>query len=256
MSDPRPGATASATDATDATTAAPAPRRIALDGVDLQRGSRPVFAGLTLALHESRIGLIGDNGAGKSSLFRLIAGLDAPQRGTVRVHGLDTRTDRHRLPRHIGLMFQNPEDQIIFPTVVEEVAFSLSAQGLARPAARARALAFLQARGLGDWAGRAIAELSQGQRQQVCLAALQIAGPDTLLLDEPYASLDLPSQERLSAQLRASDRQIILSTHVLDHLRDFERVVWLDQGRVRADGPAGAVCEAYVQDVRQRSRHA
>ena len=231
-------------------------RRISLDAVSLERGSRPVFEALTLALHESRIGLIGDNGAGKSSLFRLIAGLDQPQRGTVTVHGFDTRADRRQLPRHIGLMFQNPEDQIIFPTVAEELAFSLTALGLKRPAARQQALAFLAARGLGDWAGRAISELSQGQRQQVCLAALQIGRPSTLLLDEPYSSLDLPSQERLSAQLRASDQQVILSTHVLDHLRDFERVVWLDQGRVRADGPAREVCGAYVQDVRQRARHA
>lgn len=233
-----------------------APARIALDAVTLQRGSRQVFDSLTLALHESRIGLIGDNGAGKSSLFRLIAGLDQPQQGSVTVHGFDTRADRQQLPRHVGLMFQNPEDQIIFPTVAEEVAFSLTAQGLKRPAAREQALAFLQARGLGDWAGRAISELSQGQRQQVCLAALQIGRPSTLLLDEPYASLDLPSQERLSAQLRASDQQVILSTHVLDHVRDFERAVWLEQGRVRADGPAREVCEAYTRDVRQRARHA
>lgn len=230
--------------------------RISLNAVNLQRGSRQVFESLTLELHESRIGLIGDNGAGKSSLFRLIAGLDQPQQGNVRVHGFDTQADRHQLPRHIGLMFQNPEDQIIFPTVVEEVAFSLTARGLKRPAAREQALAFLQARGLGDWAGRAISELSQGQRQQVCLAALQIGKPSTLLLDEPYSSLDLPSQQRLSAQLRASDQQIILSTHVLDHLRDFERAVWLEQGRVRADGPAREVCEAYTDDVCRRSRHA
>ena len=231
-------------------------RRISLSAVSLQRGSRRVFESLTLELHESRIGLIGDNGAGKSSLFRLIAGLDQPQQGSVSVHGFDTRAERQQLPRHIGLMFQNPEDQIIFPTVAEEVAFSLTAQGLKRPAAREQALAFLQARGLGDWAGRAISELSQGQRQQVCLAALQISQPATLLLDEPYASLDLPSQHRLSAQLQASDQQIILSTHVLDHVRDFERAVWLEQGRVRADGPAREVCAAYTEDVGQRSRYA
>ncbi len=102
--------------------------------------------------------------------------------------------------------------------------------------ARQRVLDFLARRGLSAWAGRAVGELSQGQRQQVCLLALQISEPATLLLDEPFSSLDLPSQSRLAAQLEASPQQIIVSTHLLEHVRGFERVLWLDEGRVRADG--------------------
>ncbi len=217
------------------------------------RGTRRVFERLTLHLTERRIGLIGDNGAGKSSLFRLLCGLDRPDAGWVRVHGLDTASERRQLPRHIGLMFQNPDDQIIFPTVAEELAFSLMAQGAARAAARAQAKDFLAQRGLSDWAGRAVGELSQGQRQQVCLLALQICSPRTLLLDEPFASLDLPSQARLSAQLAATEQQVVVSTHQLDTVRDFERVLWLADGQVRADGSGPAVCAAYVDDVRARA---
>jgi biotin transport system ATP-binding protein len=115
-------------------------------------------------------------------------------------------------------------------------------------------LDFLAHRGLSAWAGRAVGELSQGQRQQVCLLALQISEPATLLLDEPFASLDLPSQARLAAQLEASPQQIIVSTHLLEHVHDFERVLWLDEGRVRADGPGPEVCEAYADYVRARAR--
>jgi len=227
--------------------------RISLHAVRLLRGNRRVFESLTLSLREPRIGLIGDNGAGKTSLLRLIAGLEQPQGGSVVVHGCDTRAERHHLPRHVGLMFQNPEDQIIFPTVAEELTFSLTAHGEKKPAARERARAYLGERGLQAWADRAISELSQGQRQQVCLEALLISRPATLLLDEPYSSLDLPSQARLSARLHGGGQQIILSTHVLDHVEDFERVIWLDQGVVRADGPGRAVCAAYRQDVRSRA---
>jgi len=232
----------------------PAPHRIRLEAVTLVRGDQRVFDGLTLALDEPRISLVGDNGAGKSSLFRLLGGLDAPQQGRVVVHGCDTRADRRQLAREVGLLFQNPDDQIIFPTVAEELAFSLSARGETRQAARAQAHAFLERRGLAAWAGRAVGELSQGQRQQVCLLALQIGRPATLLLDEPYASLDLPSQARLAAQIDATDQQVIVSTHLLDHVQGFERVLWLDQGRVRADGPGPEVCRAYADDVRRRAQ--
>lgn len=214
---------------------------VRIEDVTLVRGHLRVFEGLTLHLSESRIGLIGDNGAGKSSLFRLISGLDKPQQGRVIASG-------------VGLMFQNPDDQIIFPTVAEELAFSLTARGETRQAARQRTLDFLAGRGLSAWAGRSVGELSQGQRQQVCLMALQISEPQTLLLDEPYASLDLPSQARLAAQIDASRQQIILSTHLLEHVHDFERVLWLKEGRVHADGPGCEVCEAYAGDVRERAR--
>ncbi|WP_093166104.1 energy-coupling factor ABC transporter ATP-binding protein [Variovorax sp. YR216] len=220
---------------------------VRIEDVTLVRGHQRIFEGLTLDLRESRIGLIGDNGAGKSSLFRLISGLDKPQQGHVILSGSAS-------PGQVGLLFQNPDDQIIFPTVAEELVFSLTARGETRQAARQRALDFLAGRGLSAWAGRSVGELSQGQRQQVCLMALQISEPQTLLLDEPYASLDLPSQSRLAAQIDASRQQIILSTHLLEHVHDFERVLWLEEGRVRVDGPGRAVCEAYAADVRERAR--
>jgi biotin transport system ATP-binding protein len=87
----------------------------------------------------------------------------------------------------------------------------------------------------------------------VCLLALQIGQPATLLLDEPFASLDLLSQARLAAQLEATGQQVIVSTHLLEHVYDFERVLWLEQGKVRADGPGHEVCEAYAENVRQRA---
>lgn len=219
--------------------------------VHLRRGITQVFAGLNLALAQPRIGLIGHNGAGKTSLLRLLCALEVPDAG----HVLSQGQDLHALPRgqlraqRAGMMFQNPDDQIIFPTVEEELALGLQPQGLSRREALARARTFLAERGLADWAVRAVASLSQGQRQQVCWLALLLAGPRTLLLDEPYASLDLPGQARLSDDIEACDRQVLVSTHVLDHVRDYPRVIWLDGGRVRADGPGREVCAAYEASV-------
>jgi biotin transport system ATP-binding protein len=225
---------------------------LSIDKVTLVRGGNTIFQDLTLELTQARIGLIGDNGAGKSSLFRMVCGLDQPRSGSVRVQGLAAHQVSRERPGLVGMMFQNPDDQIIFPTVEEELALSLSPSGMPRRAAIAQARTFLATRGLAPWAARSISSLSQGQRQQVCWLALLIASPALLLLDEPYASLDLPGQARLTQDIAGVSQQVIVSTHALDHVRGFERVLWLDHGAVRADGPGAEVCAAYQADVAAR----
>ena len=137
-----------------------------LQDIHLRRGQTPVFAGLHLQLHEARIGLIGFNGAGKTSLLRMLAGLDVPQQGRIvrqgeTLHGAERG---HAPSRRVGLMFQNPDDQIIFPTVQEELQLSWrSAHPGSSRAQAAQAVAdFLQQRGLAHWAERAVGSLSQG----------------------------------------------------------------------------------------------
>lgn len=227
-----------------------------LQDIHLRRGQTPVFAGLHLQLHEARIGLIGFNGAGKTSLLRMLAGLDVPQQGRIVRQGetLHSAERGHAPSRRVGLMFQNPDDQIIFPTVQEELQLSWrSAHPGSSRAQAAQAVAdFLQQRGLAHWAERAVGSLSQGQRQWVCWLAMRVAQPEVLLLDEPYASLDLPGQARLARDIAQAPQQIIVSTHLLEHVRHFERVLWLDAGQLRADGPGATVCAAYEADVRQR----
>ena len=221
---------------------------ITLDQVTLVRGSTIALRDVALTLDTPRIGLIGDNGAGKSSLFRLISGLDQPQSGQVRIPCSEPGTTAPA----IGMMFQNSDEQIIFPTVEEELALSLCHLRLSRAEAQNHVRNWLSARGLEDWAPRAIGSLSQGQRQHVCWLALLIGSHRTLLLDEPFSSLDLPGQALLRKEIATAPQQIIVSTHVLDHVRHFERVIWLDHGCVRADGLGETVCAQYEADVASR----
>lgn len=225
---------------------------VQLVDIRLQRGQTQVFDGLNLLMTQKRIGVIGNNGAGKSSLFRLLCGLELPQAGQVLVDGMPLLQARQHKPGLIGLMFQNPDDQIIFPTVEEELALGLRPQGLSKQQARARARELLAERGLAHWAERAVSSLSQGQRQQVCWLSLLIAAPQLLLLDEPFASLDLPGQALLAQDIATAPQQVLVSTHVLDHVRDFERVIWLEQGRLRGDGPGRDICSAYETSVREQ----
>jgi len=224
---------------------------VVLDDVSLSRGRQRVFASLNLTLRESRIGLVGDNGAGKSSLLRLLCGLEQPSSGALHWPA-GSPAARGQFAGVVGMMFQNPDEQLVFPTVEEELALSLAPQRLPRRESLQRARDALAARGLGDWAGRALSSLSQGQRQHVCWLSLLIAAPAMLLLDEPFASLDLPGQSRLLREIRGSQQQTIVASHILAPLYHFDRVIWLERGQVRADGPAADVCAAYEADVALR----
>ena len=190
----------------------PAPCLILQDASLLLAG-RSVLSGLSLRLTEPRIGIIGRNGSGKTSLVRLLAGLLAPTTGTVRLHGLDPARERKAMLGRIGLVFQNPDRMILFPTVVEELAFGLIQQGQPKPQADAAVRAALAADGRGHWADAAISTLSQGQRHYLCLLSVLLMAPDILLLDEPLAGLDLPTQARLNRRLAALPQQVITVSH-------------------------------------------
>lgn len=227
---------------------------VRLSGIEVTRGARTVFAGLSLTLAERRIGLVGDNGSGKSTLLRLINGLILPDAGTVAVGGLDTRADRRRLPATVGFVFQNVDHQIIFPTVREEVAFGPIAQGMAKAEANAAADRLLARHGCAGWGDRAVAELSEGQKQLVCILSALAGTPRILLLDEPFSSLDLATRLSFAARLAALDLQVIMASHDLHLFDGFDRVLWLKGGRIVADGPPAQVIALYEADARARAR--
>jgi biotin transport system ATP-binding protein len=235
---------------------AAAPEPIALRDVALSRDGRTVFRDLSLDLAERRIGVIGRNGSGKSQLLRLIAGLAAPDGGRVRIGLVDPAVDRRAAIRAIGLLFQNPDHQIIFPTVREELSFGLRALGLDPHAVRARADAMLGRFGRGDWAERNVQTLSQGQRHLLCLMAVLAMDPATILLDEPFSGLDLAASLRLRHVLDGLPQRLVHVTHDLDALAGYDRVIWIDGGRIAADGAPAAVVAAYGAAMRLRARDA
>ncbi|MCC6001455.1 MAG: ABC transporter ATP-binding protein [Pararhodobacter sp.] len=220
---------------------------IQLDNISLSRAGRPVLAPTTLRLDEQRIGIVGRNGSGKSSLLRVIAGLQAPDQGRVSVAGTDMQGDRKTAIRRLGILFQNPDHQIIFPTVDEEIAFGIRQLGASRAEARTRARAVLEAHGRADWAERSTQALSQGQRHYLCLMAVLAMQPAVILLDEPFSGLDIPTTLHLHRALDALDQQVVLVSHDPAQIARFDRVIWLEGGRIEADGPADAVLPEFSQ---------
>jgi biotin transport system ATP-binding protein len=212
-------------------------------------GGRLVLDGLTLHLTERRIGILGRNGSGKTTLLRLIAGLIPAERGTVRIAGIDPFTDRKAALSALGILFQNPDHQILFPTVEEELAFGLAQQGLPQATALARAHQALVAEGRTHWAKAPVSTLSQGQRHYLCLMSVLLMQPGTILLDEPLAGLDLPTQTRLARRFAALPQRLVTITHDPATLAGADRVLWLEAGRIIADGPPADVIPAFTAEM-------
>jgi biotin transport system ATP-binding protein len=227
--------------------------RITLNDVSLTLDDRAVFAGLSLDLDfgigggaTGRIGLIGRNGSGKSQLLRLIAGLQAPDSGSVRVNGFDPAKDRKSAVTAIGYVFQNPEHGLLFPTVMEELCFGAESQGWSREEADTAARALLAQFGRQDWEGRLGDSLSMGQKHLLALLAICVTGPQLLLLDEVFAGLDLVTERRLRAALAGMPMRQIQASHDLGVLEDAcTRMLWLDNGTLHGDGAPGEVIAAY-----------
>ena len=179
------------------------------------------------------LGLIGRNGAGKSSLLRLLQGLLVPEKGSVQVE------------RPVGLVFQNPDHQMLFPTVLEELTFGLTERGISAQVANQKARTLAAQHGAAGLLPMATHELSAGQKTLVCILAVLMDGPQTLLLDESLANLDRISARQMTALIRSTQTRVIFSTHQLHLLEDFDEVIWLDQGAVRLQGKPREVIEAY-----------
>jgi biotin transport system ATP-binding protein len=222
---------------------------IELRGVGYGVAGKAILSGIDLHLSEARIGIVGRNGSGKTSLLRVMAGLVVPSVGTVRVAGKDPTRDRRAMLAQVGILFQNPDHQILFPTVGEELAFGLTQMGQNAKEARDAARRILAEAGRAHWESAATHTLSQGQRQYLCLLAILAMQPATLLLDEPFAALDLPSQARLRRRLAGLAQQIITISHDPDAVADCDRVIWLEGGSVAMDGPAGPVLAAFGAEM-------
>ena len=216
-----------------------------LRDIGVTLAGRAVLQGVSARLTEPRVGIVGRNGSGKTTLARVIAGLIAPDAGEARIGGIDMAKDRRAALKNVGIIFQNPDHQIIFPTVLEEIAFGLTQQGQRPKEAEAAARAMLERFGKAHWAPAATHSLSQGQKQLLCLMAVLAMQPRVVVMDEPFSGLDIPTRLQLMRYLEGIAAQVVMVTHDPGQLRGFDRILWLEGGRLIADGPPGRVLPAF-----------
>ncbi|KPK62177.1 MAG: cobalt ABC transporter ATP-binding protein [Planctomycetes bacterium SM23_32] len=189
-----------------------------------------------------RVALVGPNGAGKSTLLLHLNGL-LHGAGRVTVCGIpvdDGRLEEVRLK--VGLVFQDPDDQLFMPTVFDDVAFGPLNMDLDRPDVERRVAEALNKVDMSYAAERPSHHLSFGERKRVCVATVLAMSPEVLALDEPTTNLDPRHRRQLIELLAGFKLTMVVATHDLDAVLDLcDRVVLLDGGRVAADGPAERV---------------
>jgi len=222
--------------------------RTAIDLADVSHayGDRPVLADVSVTLTERRVGVIGANGSGKSTFARLLNGLVLPSAGTVTVDGLDTRTQGREVRRRVGFVFQDPDAQIVHPTVEEDLAFGPHNQGLPAEETARRVDEVLVRYGLAGHRDHPAHLLSGGQKQLLAIAGVLVMHPQRIVFDEPTTLLDLANTRRVSRVIDELEQDVVVVTHHLDSLDGFDRVLVFEGGRLVADGSPGETVPWYV----------
>jgi cobalt transport protein ATP-binding subunit len=207
------------------------------DGFEALRG-----VDLTIGRGE-KVALVGPNGAGKSTLLLHLNGINRPRHGSVRVAGLsvDERSVR-RVRAEVGLVFQDPDDQLFSPTVFDDVAFGPLHMGVPSDEIHRRVERALEAVGMGGSERRLPSHLSIGQRKRVALATVLSMDPSVLVFDEPSAGLDPRGRRQLIELLRSLEQTVVVATHDMRLVAEvLPRTIVMDGGVVVADGPTAAI---------------
>jgi cobalt/nickel transport system ATP-binding protein len=205
---------------------------------------RYVLKGLSCKIREGeKVGLIGPNGAGKSTLMSHLNGVQLADSGRVIIDGVEiSKTNLKEVRRKVGIVFQDPDDQLFCPTVYDDVAFGPLNLGLPRGEIDARVKEALSVVGLEGFEDRSSFHLSFGERKRLALATVLSYQPQILVFDEPSTNMDPLNRRNLINWLKASDKTVLLCTHDLDIVLEVcDRCLMLVDGRVDVEGPSSEI---------------
>lgn len=198
-----------------------------------------VFKNLNFSVEKGEfVAVLGHNGSGKSTLVKCFNGINIPEDGDVFVNGYNTRDDEHLLDirQSVGMVFQNPDNQIVATIVEEDVAFALENMGVEPSEIRRRVDDALKTVGMYEYREHAPHKLSGGQKQRVAIAGIIAMRPDCILLDEPTAMLDPNGRREVLKTIKMLNKKfgvtIVLITHYMDEAAQAERIVVMDSGEI------------------------
>ena len=193
--------------------------------------------------HGESVAIVGANGAGKSTLLLHLNGYLTPTSGQVRIGDFPlTKETLHEVRRTVGMVFQDPDDQLFMSTVYDDVAFGPLNLGLPLEEVQARVRKALETVGVLELKDRPSHRLSSGQKRRVAIATVLSMSPDILVMDEPSAGLDPRARRQLIELLKSFKHSKIIATHDLDMVLDIcERTIIVNEGKIEADGPTADI---------------
>lgn len=207
-----------------------------------EKPAHPVLKGVNLQIRRGEfVAVLGHNGSGKSTLAKHLNAILQPTSGKVLVEGMDTSDPEllFDIRQHVGMVFQNPDNQIVATIVEEDVAFAPENLGVPREEMRKRVDDALKAVHMYEYRHHAPHQLSGGQKQRVAIAGIIAMRPDCIVLDEPTAMLDPHGRRQVMRTIRSLNREygitIVLITHYMEEAAECDRVVVMDSGRVLLD---------------------
>ena len=210
----------------------------------------PILQSVSLTVQQGqRVGILGHNGCGKTTLFMLLCGLLTPAVGEISLLGRPVTPGEFR--PEVGMLFQDPDDQLFSPTVREDIGFGPQNMGLTPEAVAQQVDRALKMTGMEPLAERTPHHLSGGEKQMVAIAGLLAMQPKIVLYDEPTASLDLRTRRRLVSFLQKSSETMLISSHDLEFVLDVcDRILLIDNGQIIADGdPLDIMGDAPLMDA-------
>ena len=217
---------------------------ITFENVSVEKDGCSILRDISVRITEQRVGIVGRNGSGKSTFARLFNGIQKPSSGTVSFEGLKNPTD---LRRNVGFVFQNPDNQIVYPIVEEDLAFGLKNQKLEEAEVRERLDTVLKRFGLHHLRHRLTHQLSGGEKQLIALAGVLVMRPKMIVLDEPTTLLDLWNKRRFMSAISELNEHVVVVSHDLSLLETFDRVLHIDEGTIVSDGDPSSVLESYIR---------
>ncbi len=215
---------------------------------------RAILKGITLDLDERRVAVLGANGSGKSTFARLLNALVLPTEGEVLVAGRSTRTHPREARKAVGLVFQNPEHQIVMPTVEEDLAFGLKNMRLPPPVIAEKVAAILEEHGIAHLREQPAHLLSGGEKKLLSILSVLVMEPQIVVFDEPLASLDFINRRRVCNLVDSLPQRVVTITHDLETIRHYDRAILLHEGRLIADGSPRETIARYLEVMGECSR--
>jgi biotin transport system ATP-binding protein len=210
-------------------------------------GKRVVLRNISVNLNERRIAIVGSNGCGKSTFARLLNGLHIPSEGEVLVDGLDTRTEGKAVRRKVGFVFQNPDNQIVLPTVAEDLAFGMKNLGFGKLAIEKKVDDVLSCYGMASLKEHPSHLLSGGQKQLLAISGVLVMDPEYIVFDEPTTLLDLKNKRKIADAISRLNQTVIVVSHDLEILEGFDRALVFDDGNIIIDDVPSVALREYVK---------